>query len=434
MIAFTSYPFDPRVRREAEALAARGDQVELICLRRSRQPRREVDHGVDVTRCTLCRRTRGGSAFLYLLDYLSFFLYSFAVITWRHLHRPYQLIQVHTMPDFLVFAAIVPRLLGARILLDVHDLMPELYSSKYGVGMGHLLIRLLTWIERRAVAFSHGAIAVHEPHLDALVQHGNPRDRFVTLLNLLDERLLARPGRPAAGGGPPDQESDAFRLFYHGTLENRYGLDVALRATALLEPLIPNLRFLIVGEGGIMDELIRLAGVLGLRGVWFSRSWFPLEELLPLIRRSDLGVVPIRIDGFADKAIPTKLMEYVSLGVPVVTTRLKAVERYFSDDMVRYFRADDVEDLAAQILDLYRRPEERAALAARARAFTERYNWKVQIHTYYELVDRLCAARTRRVKAALRRAGTGLARVKLGGRQPGSTRGRAERAPAASKR
>ena len=98
------------------------------------------------------------------------------------------------MPDFLVFSALGPKLLGAKVILDVHDLMPELYASKFGLPESHWIIRALKWVERLSVRFADAAVAVHQPHLDALVAHGNPADKFTIVMNLPDPDMF-RPAR-----------------------------------------------------------------------------------------------------------------------------------------------------------------------------------------------------------------------------------------------
>jgi glycosyltransferase involved in cell wall biosynthesis len=114
-----------------------------------------------------------------------------------------------------------------------------------------------------------------------------------------------------------------------------------------------------------------------------------MEALPDLIRQGDLGVVPNRCDLFTDGILPTKLMEYVSLGVPVVAARTTAITSYFDDTMVRFFTPGNVEELADAILALYHDPGQRAAYAENAARFHERYNWPAIAADYVGTLERL---------------------------------------------
>ena len=192
MIALTDYPADMRVRREAEALARRGDEIDVICPATPALGARRSIGGVSlrtVTRFAYSPDTRGRD---YLVRYATFMFAALRTVTRLHLRRPYDVVQVHTMPDILVFAALGPKLLGASVLLDVHDLMPELYASKFGLSDSHPMVRALRALERRSIAFADGVMCVHRPHRDALIRHGNPEDRLRIVMNVPDPSLFAR--------------------------------------------------------------------------------------------------------------------------------------------------------------------------------------------------------------------------------------------------
>ena len=383
MVAFTDYTTDTRVRREAEALVDRGDSVDVICLREKGQEGARVFKGARLFQVTT-GRYRGSSGVLYVAKYLQFFLAASFVLAFLHLRKPYQVIQVHTLPDFMVFVAIVPKLLGARVVLDVHDLMPELYQSKFRLRNSHGLIRFITWVEQRSVGFADRAIAVHMPHLDALVRHGNPAEKFIVLLNLPDPKMFS--GRTAAGMS----RDDCFRLMYHGTVAKRHGLRIALRALSKVRDAIRSLEFRIVGVGEDLQYLAELTGELGLTDcVRISEGWVPAEELAPIILASDLGIVPILNDDFTQYMLPTKLLEYVALGIPVICSRTTTIEAYFDDSMVQYVEPGNADDLADKVLDLYRNPEKRVALAANADRFGQQYSWEMMKQQYYRLIDDL---------------------------------------------
>jgi glycosyltransferase involved in cell wall biosynthesis len=384
MIAYTRYASDARVRREAEALAARGDQVDFICVKEQKGGMADTYGGVRLFPIS-ASRYQGDSTLVYLWIYLSFLFRSFLLVTRLFFKNRYDIIQVHTMPDFLVFAALIPRLFGAKVILDVHDLMPELYICKFGPNRRRLFVKFITWIERRSIAFADRAIAVHIPHRDALVQHGNAADKFIVLLNVPDPHIFERNGH--------FRSDERFRLIYHGTVARRHGLDVALRAVASVKDQIPNLEFLIIGHGDDLPRVKRLAEELNLKGCVRFLGTMPVEQLPNHLVQADVGLVPILYDGFTRYMLPLKLMEYARMGIPAIVSDTETIRAYFDSQMVRFCKPGNEQDLADAILELYRHPDRRDQLVRAVGRFNSTYNWDQQKKVYFELVDGLVTAR-----------------------------------------
>src|SRR5262249_36762521 len=149
-VLFSFYPNDPRPRRALEAMVREGMLVDLICLRGEGSPAREVQGSVEVFRIPLKRRRGGMLAYLY--QYAAFILISSLILTWRSLSRRYHLVHVHNMPDILVLSALVPKLLGAKVILDLHDPMPELMMTIFKFEKDSWSVRLLRGIEKWSIA------------------------------------------------------------------------------------------------------------------------------------------------------------------------------------------------------------------------------------------------------------------------------------------
>jgi glycosyltransferase involved in cell wall biosynthesis len=384
MIAYTRYASDPRVRREAEALAARGDRVDFICVKEKDPGAPRTYDGVNLFPIS-AGRYQGDSTLSYLAIYVSFLVRASILVTRLYLRKRYDVIQVHTMPDFLVFAALVPKCFGAKVILDVHDLMPELYACKFGPDRRRWFIKLITWIERRSIAFADRAIAVHIPHRDALVHHGNSAEKFSILLNVPDPRIFQFNGVLRC--------DDRFRLIYHGTVARRHGLEVALRAVSAVKDQIPNLEFLVIGHG---DDLPRIKGLVEqLRLGSFVRflGTMPVEQLPKHLAQADVGLVPILYDSFTRYMLPLKLMEYARMGIPAIVSDTETIRAYFNPHMVRFCKPGDQQELAEAILELYRSPDRRKQLIAAAHEFSSTYNWDQQKNAYFDLVDGLLRAK-----------------------------------------
>src|SRR5438105_4117300 len=162
MIAYTNYSTDPRVIREAEAAVKGGFDVDFIALRRKEDPSEESIGGVLITHLNQ-QRYRGGGVLSYMLSYLEFLLRCFLRTTWMQVKKRYSVVHVNNMPDFFVLCALVPKMMGAKILLDIHDPMPNTFASKFKSGENGLIFRLLLWQERMSAAFADRVLTVHDP-------------------------------------------------------------------------------------------------------------------------------------------------------------------------------------------------------------------------------------------------------------------------------
>jgi len=399
MIALTDYPGDQRVRREAEALVARGDEVDVISpLTPSIGSRRSID-GVNLHPTGRLRRDEKLGFAEYLSRDLAFLIRATVKALRLHRRRPYDVMHVHTMPDYLVLAALGPKLMGAKVVLDLHDLVPELFASKFGVGDTATIVRVTKVVERACVRLADHALAVHEPHLGALVDHGNPRDKFTIVMNAPDPRLFTR-----RTGGPP---GPSFTLIYHGTISTRHGLDVAVRAVALARKSYGDIRLEIVGDGDGVAALRPLVADLGLGdAVAITEGRFPAEELQPLFERASAGVVPLSHDVFTRYMLPVKLLEYVSLGLPVICSRTDTVQAYFDETMVAFVEPGSDEDLAEKIVALRADEAQRRRLVANAGAFLDEHSWMRERDRYYAVIDSLLgSSAAQRTPAVTRTSG-----------------------------
>jgi glycosyltransferase involved in cell wall biosynthesis len=372
------YPLDTRVRREVSALLDAGHDVEVVCLRRPGERMRERTGNLTVWRIPLAHRRAGGVA--YVLEHAVFLLAAGLMLAARHLRRRFDVVQANTIPDTVVFATLVPRLTGARVLLDLHECMPEFFATRFGPGRG---VALVVRAERAAIRFAHRAITCTEPMRRRFAERGADPERIAVVLNSADEELFSPRPAPA---------HDGFRLICHGTLEDRYGVDTAIRAVALLAGELPGLRFDVFGEGSQRDELIALAAELGLaERVRFSDGFVALDELLDAIAAADAGIVAMKRDDFRDLTHCNKMFDYFSMRTPAIVSWTRSVAEYFDDEAVEFFASDDPQDLARAIRQLHDDPRRRAALADAATRQNEPHRWPRQREIYLSVIDELVA-------------------------------------------
>lgn len=385
MIAYTIYSQDGRVKRHAEALAERGDHIDVICLDNGDAP---VCNGVNLVGLAM-RRYRGSSKSAYLGSYLRFFRMASNEALKRSLKTRYDVVIVCTMPDAVVVCALLPRLLGSKVVLDVHDTMPELYRDKFGGARGAIGARFLMLEERMSAWWADRVLAVHDLHRERLEQAGVPAHKIRVVTNSPDPRIYI----PAANGPVRDsRERRDFLLVCHGTVTQRMGLDLAIRAVDSLRVRIPGLRLRVVGAGDYFADAQRLVERLGLgKHVEFIAA-VPVEQLPGLLVVADAGLVPYRPSSATHLMLPVKLLDYAALRIPAISSRLRTVEHYFTDEAVEYFIPGDEADLAHAIERLYRDPALRARRVEAALRALASVSWQNQRDQYYDAIDSLLSA------------------------------------------
>ncbi|HEY6361450.1 MAG TPA: glycosyltransferase family 4 protein [Vicinamibacterales bacterium] len=385
MIAYTNYAFDARVRREAETLVSSGYRVLCLTTSNSARPARYRLGGVEIRELGV-PKYRGKSMFAYLGSYLRFLIASSVACLWLMAEGRLDVVHVHNLPDFLVFAGLLPRLGGSKVVLDVHDSVPETYATKF--ASASLMRKALELEERLSALVAHRVVCVNQPQRETLVARGIPRTKTFISMNVPDPRIFTR----SAGRRAPVAGNEHFNLVYHGTMAERLGVDLIIRAVARLRDRIPGVRLHLWGGGDDLAGFQQLARDLRIDDrVVFVPKGVPIEELPYRLAEMDLGVVGNRRSVAGDLMLPVKLMEYVALRVPAVAPRLRTIQHYFADDMVTYYDAEDVESMADAISTLYHEPELRARQAQRAGAFLDQYGWERQgvelVNFYHGLVE-----------------------------------------------
>jgi glycosyltransferase involved in cell wall biosynthesis len=364
VIVQARYLHDPRPRREAEALVEAGYHVDVIARRSREEPVTRVVNGVRVYGLPLERKF--GSKARYVFEYGVFLLYATLLAAVLHLRRRYAVVHVHTLPDTLVLAALLPKMLGARIVFDAHESMPESLRMKYGCGPHHPGVRLLAGVQRASMALADHVLTVHEPMRQLFIQRGVPPHKMSIVMNWPDERLFTS-AEPLPHRG--------FTLIYAGMIAERHGLQTVLRALPLLAPHIPGLRVRIMGRGDYTAALQHLARELGVEPLVSFEDPVPLAEVATHYRAADLGLSPLEDAVFGDITFSTKVAEYLAVGLPAVVARTSVMAHYLDESQVAFFTPGDPVELAARVRALYHDPSYRRRLIANGLALSRRCSW-----------------------------------------------------------
>ncbi len=388
MIVHAYYEEDSRVRREAETLVAAGWEVDVFGLRRPGETASATVEGVNVRRLPVGRH-QGAGLSIYLVEYGAFLVRALLAATRAHRRRRYGLVEVHSLPDYLVLAALPMKLAGVPVLLDLHEAMPEFFRSRFPRAANPITYRLLRLQEKISIAVANEVLTVNEPLADRLRKLGIRPDRLTVILNSPDLRLFDA----AAHSRRRFMADGKLRIVYTGALTPTYELDVVLRALAALARTRPDVPFeaTFYGRGDAQNQLEALAAELGIGDRVGFPGRIPIEDVPAAIAAADIGVAPTRLDPFTGMSLSTKLLEYAAMDKPVVASRLPTVERYFDADTLSVYEPGDHESLAATLLRLVDRPAERRARVKRTRRRVEELSWTRQAAALLGVVDRMVA-------------------------------------------
>jgi glycosyltransferase involved in cell wall biosynthesis len=387
-VVYSTYPADPRPRRAAEALAREGAIVEVICLSESdEEPRREFFSGVDITRVPM-KRVRGGKL-SYLLRYGLFILFAGAILARRSCKRRYDLVHVHNMPDILVVSALMPKILGAKVILDLHDPMPELMMTIFGLREQNCFVRLLKRLEKWSLRFADAVITVNETFKKVFSARSCPSEKLNVVMNSPDEAIF-RYRAPSQPGSARRETSRPFVILYHGTLVKRQGLDLAVIALEKIRKTIPGAKLRIIGQRTpFLDQVMDLARKLELGDSVEFLGPKKLEEIPEAISECDVGIIPNRHSKFAELNTPTRIFEVLSQGKPVIAPRGQGVLDYFAPQELVLFQMGDAEDLAAKMEYVFRHPAEMVTMVERAQEVYLAHRWRSERQRFLDIVSRL---------------------------------------------
>ncbi len=377
--------------------------VEVLCLQDdSATPRQETIDGVKVFRVPVQKRRSGKVR--YLFEYTSFLLAAAGFLSYRCLRYGYDLIHVHNMPDFLIFAALVPRILGTKVILDMHDPMPELHESITGRKHPRWLGELLKRIERLSLRFADLVLTPNAAFRELFLSRSCQPGKLHIIMNSPEEEIY----HPNAFPGRSQPEGDVrrpFKLLYHGSLVERNGLDIAIEAVALTRPYIANVTLLICGKRTkYLDASLALAKQKGLGDRVCYLGPQSREGIARCIASSDLGLIPNRRSKFTELNMPTRIFECLAMGKPVIAPNTRGIRDYFGPGELLFFELGNAEDLARKIQWSFHHPAEVDRIVERGRRIYQQHLWSSEKACYLSLVEfmvnRNCGAQPRQSPGA----------------------------------
>lgn len=379
------YYTDPRVMSYANMLAQAGAEVDVIASKYSDRNDPNQHPNIRVYATPSARKYRDGLGYLSNYIISTFFLVLYA--SWMYFKRRYQIIHVNNMPDTLILAALVPKILGARVILDIHDPMPNVFMSKYGMGPEHAVVRFFKIQEKISAGLSDEVITANPIFKELLSQRGVPPEKILVINNIPNPKLFNRQNIE----NEPYRSSGKFILIFPGTIAPRYCLDIAIKALPKLVKSIPNIQLKIIGKHSQhAEELAALGSELNVTEYINFVPFMPTDQIALEIARADVGIYTALPDPHMSFAMPGKVLEFATIGIPVVASRLPILEAFFDDRSILFFTPGNVDEFCDHILKLYHSPALQQSLIENAnKMFTYKYSWKKEFDQYLALIHKL---------------------------------------------
>ena len=337
MLVHAYYEEDPRVRREAEAVVASGRDVDVFALRGEGSARDGTLEGVRIRRLDV-QRHQGAGIGTYLVEYGEFLARAMVALAVAHRRRHYALVQVHTIPDALVFAALPERLLGVPVVIDLHEAMPEFFRMRFPTASNPVVHAALVAQEKLSIGMASAAITVNEALGDRLVAIGVPAAKVTIVRNSPALTRFDPSAYPIARASWPTARSASCTREPCRMCTSSTSCSMQLAAIGRRRPELP-VTLDLYGRDFAEVPLHDQVAALGLADRVTFHGRIPIDAVPAALAATDVGLAPTRRTEFTDFSLSTKIHEYAAMGKPVVASRLPMVERTFGAGTVTSVRA-----------------------------------------------------------------------------------------------
>ena len=385
LAGFFEYSGDARIRMYTKWLIEKGIIVDLICSHEFSNDPVVYQDGARIH--NIYKRDNKASKFRYILGYALSFVKLIFSVTKLYFHEKFQILHFHNIPDFIVFAGLIPKLFGARLIIDIHDPMPEVYESIFKTEKSNLVMKLIVFEEKISCAFSNAVITANQHFRDNLVKRKIPENKITVINNCPDPAIFSR----NTSNDNKKNGEDKFTLIFPGTIAPRYGLDVAIKSLPYLIPEIPNVRLRIIGPLGEHSNALEiLAKQLQVDDYVEFISSVPNTEIPKYLEAADVGIYPAIPGPHMSIAVPGKILEFAKMGLPIVSTRLQIVEEIFGEESILFFETGNYRQFAFHIMKIHNDPSFRRALEEKVVNIAEdKFSYVKEAQIYYCLLNNI---------------------------------------------
>ncbi len=380
-LLYEEFPRDPRVRRYVNALNEKDIYCVIICSKKKRDSYREEWNGNVIYRIPISKKR--GSFLITLLEYMLFAWISSILLIYLSIKYRFKIIHTHTLPDFLIFAALWNKIFGAKLILDLHEIFPELYMARTGATENSFKVKLLKFAEKLSIKLADAVITIHDNARDICVKR-NPKTegRINVVMNSVDpsefkaERIL---------------NNDEFVIIYNGTIVKLLNLTIIVEALAKLKSeMLPGdfgkIVFRLYGDGPALDEILSLAKQLGVADKVQYMGYLQPADMRKEVLKAGVLILPPIKNIYSDLFYTIKLIETIYLKIPVIATRLNTYKRYYREESLFYFDSGNTVELTERMKDVFYNKELVSAKTENALADYSKLGWNTMKERYLGVV------------------------------------------------
>jgi glycosyltransferase involved in cell wall biosynthesis len=383
-LLYEEYPRDPRVRRYVNILNEIGINCIIICSKRKNEKFFENINNNLIYRIPISKKR--SSFVLTFIEYSLFTFFSSVLLVYLSIKYKFKIIHIHTLPDFLIFAAVWNKLFGAKLILDLHEIFPELYIARTGTDYNSFKVKLIKLAEKLSVKFADKLITIHDNAKEIFVKRNRlNNEKISVIMNAVD------PAEFPNLSNPSDNE---FVIIYNGTIVKLLNLTMIADALLILKSQMPVSDFnkiilKIYGDGPALEEILNRFENLGISNKVKYMNYLKPDKMRKEVLKANLLILPPLKNIYSDLFYTIKLIEAVYLKIPVIATRLKTYQRYYSEDALYYFDSGNTEELAERIKEVYYNKELVKKKTAIAKEEYEKVNWNVMKERYINFINSL---------------------------------------------
>ncbi|MBK8944261.1 MAG: glycosyltransferase family 4 protein [Ignavibacteriae bacterium] len=345
------YENDTRLQQQVSILSQNNFSVEVIC---QLEEKRNISIKKNVRVYGVSTPGAKDTILEYIGNTIRFALPAFYYLQKLNFSKKFDIIIVHTLPELLVFITIFQKIFGTKVILDIRDTSVELFDSKWSHENRKLLRKLVVFFANLSCSIADKILVASPGFKEKLLERNIPKEKITVVFNSADTNIFRFDSQRIYQKIEKD-----LKIIYHGSIAERFGIDIAVESMKYITEKIPNAILNIYGfyDKAFKVRIKELIGKLKLENNVFLNDRESLENIYLKIKESDIGIVPYINDFFMQLAFSTKLFEYVASGIPVVTSRLKPAESVFNDESLFFVAARDSRELADMVIYISQHPD-----------------------------------------------------------------------------
>jgi glycosyltransferase involved in cell wall biosynthesis len=381
-ISFSPYPEDPRIRRYVNALLEYGYKVFVIGITDDINPKFEKIGNLEIHRINISKKRASYARRVF--EYVMFFVRASAKASILYFKHKIKIFHTHNLPDFVVFTALIPKIFGAKLILDMHELTPEAMMMRENISEKSFVVKLSKFIEKISTKLADEHITIHD--IAAKIFESRNKVKYFSIMNGVDANELQ---------GLQKTHTDDFNIIYHGTINPNLNLGLVIDALSVLKTKLPpdefrKVKFLLYGKGPSLTGLMEKRDELNLQDNVIYKGSLPHTEMLKELTKASVCIYPPLRNIYTEICYPIKLTELANLGIPVISSRYKTILHYYPEDTFFYFDAGDLKGLVKQILIVKNNPELASQRAENAKKAYDKVSWnKIMKPKYLQIINNL---------------------------------------------